>query len=94
MKLLGIKLECVQKHTPEDNGDIESFHKSIKTDYNERRPHSFIDYLPPKEFRKRFLDDPAFRERFEIKQVEVRLNENCVKLFQILVERIKKLKKT
>ena len=26
MKLLGIKLEYIQKHTPEDNGDIESFH--------------------------------------------------------------------
>ena len=25
MRLLGIKLEYIQKHTPEDNGDIESF---------------------------------------------------------------------
>ena len=33
MKLLGIKLEYILKHTPEDNGDIESFHNSIKTDY-------------------------------------------------------------
>ena len=33
MKLLGINLEYIQKHTPEDNGDIESFHNSIKTDY-------------------------------------------------------------
>ena len=33
MKLLGIKLEYIQKHTPEDNGNIESFHNSIKTDY-------------------------------------------------------------
>ena len=32
MKLLGIKLEYIQKHTPEDNGDIESFHNSIKTE--------------------------------------------------------------
>ncbi len=78
MRLLGIKLECIQKHTPEDNGNIESFHNSIKTDYiwpnefrglydasieigkafsdyNECRPHSSIDYLPPKEFRRRFL---------------------------------------
>jgi transposase InsO family protein len=74
MKLLGIKLEYIQKHTPEDNGDVESFHNSIKTDYiwpnqfmdfrdasiaigkafcdyNECRPHSSIDYLPPREFR-------------------------------------------
>ena len=45
------------------------------TDYNECRPHSSIDYLPPGEFRRKFMDDPAFRERFERKEVEVRLNE-------------------
>ena len=33
IKLLGINLEYIQKHTPEDNGDIELFHNSIKTDY-------------------------------------------------------------
>ena len=33
VKLLGIKSEYIQKHTPEDNGDIESFHNSLKTDY-------------------------------------------------------------
>ena len=27
------KRQYIQKHTPEDNGDIESFHYSIKTDY-------------------------------------------------------------
>ena len=26
-------------------------------DYNEFRPYSSIDYLPPKEFRKRLLED-------------------------------------
>ena len=99
MKLLRIRLEYIQKHTPEDNGNIESFHNSIKTDYiwpnefrdfhetsitigvafsdyNECRPHSSIDYLPPREFRRKFLDDPAFRERFEKKEVEVTLDEN------------------
>ena len=99
MKLLGIKLEYIQKHTPEDNGNIESFHNSIKTDYiwpnefrdfhdasiavgkaftdyNECRPHSSIDYLPPREFRRKFLDDPAFRERFERKEGGVTLDEN------------------
>ena len=99
MKLLGIKLEYIQKHTPEDNGDIESFHNSIKTDYiwpnefrnfndasieiekafydyNECRPHSSIDYLPPREFRRKFLNDKAFRKRFEKKEVEVTLDEN------------------
>ena len=33
MKILGIKPEYVQKQTPEDNGDIESFHNSLDTDY-------------------------------------------------------------
>ena len=99
MKLLGIKLEYTQKHTPEDNGNIDLFHNSIKTDYiwpnefrnfndasmeiekafsdyNECRSHSSIDYLPPREFRRRFLKDKAFRERFEKKEVEVKLDEN------------------
>ena len=33
VKILGIRSEYIQKHTPEDNGDIESFHNSLKTDY-------------------------------------------------------------
>ena len=87
MKLLRIFLEYIQKHTPEDSGNIESFHSSLKMDYvwqfefrdygetsaaiekafkdyNELRPHSSIDYLPPKEFRKRFLEDQSFREKY------------------------------
>ena len=45
-------------------------------DYNECRPHSSIDYLPSREFRKKFMNNPAFRERFEKKEVEVTLDEN------------------
>ena len=33
VKLLNIKHEYIKKQTPEDNGDIESFHNSLKTDY-------------------------------------------------------------
>ena len=33
LKLIGIKHEYIEKETPEENGDIESFHNSIKTDY-------------------------------------------------------------
>ena len=33
LKILGIKHEYIKKHTPEENGDIESFHNSLKTDY-------------------------------------------------------------
>ena len=47
----------------------------VFADYNECRPHSSIDYLPPREFGRKFMNDPAFRERFEKKEVEVRLNE-------------------
>ena len=42
MKLLRISLEYIQKHTPEDNGNIESFHSSLKTDY--ARTYEFQDY--------------------------------------------------
>ncbi len=97
MNLLAIHLEYIKKHTPEDNGNIESFHNSIKTDYiwpfefkdyreassamdnaftdyNETRPHSSTEYLPPREFRRRFLEDQTFREKYAKKQ-EVKLNE-------------------
>ena len=33
VQLLNIKHEYIKKQTPEDNGDIESFHNSLKTDY-------------------------------------------------------------
>ncbi len=33
MKLLRISLEGIQKHTPEDYENIESFHSSLKADY-------------------------------------------------------------
>ncbi len=46
------------------------------SDYNECRPHSSIDYLPPREFRRKFLNDQTFREKFEEKEIEVTLDEN------------------
>ena len=33
LKLLRISHEYIEKETPEENGDIESFHNSIKTEY-------------------------------------------------------------
>lgn len=53
------------EQTPEDNEEIESFHNSIK-----------IDYIWPNKFRRKFLNDPAFRDRFKKKEVEVKLDEN------------------
>ncbi|MEM4084101.1 MAG: integrase core domain-containing protein [Thermoplasmata archaeon] len=35
MNILGIKLEYIQERTPEDNGNIESFHASLKTDHRD-----------------------------------------------------------
>ncbi len=49
------------------------------TNYNEFRSHSSIDYIPPREFRRKFmddLDDLAFRERFWKKEIEVTQDEN------------------
>ena len=37
---------------------------------------SMKNYLPPRVFRGKFLNDPAFRDRFEKKEVEVKLDEN------------------
>lgn len=90
VKLFGITQEFIEKHTPEDNGDIESFHRSIKADYiwpyefedyneaekaikeayidyNTIRPHSSIDYLAPIEFKRRWIEDLNFREKYEEK---------------------------
>jgi transposase InsO family protein len=87
MKLMGIGHEYIQKSTPEDNGDIESFHSSLKTDYIlvtdletfedakklmkyafsdyiRTRPYSSIDYLPPEEFERRWMNDEDFRKEF------------------------------
>ncbi len=95
----GIQRISSQRPGAEDNGNIESFHNSIKTDYiwpsefrdfhvasieigkafsdyNECRPHSSIDYFPPREFKRKFLNDSSFRERCKKKEVEVTLDEN------------------
>jgi putative transposase len=34
-------------------------------DYNEYRPHSSINYLPPRELRWKFPNDSTFRKRYE-----------------------------
>ncbi len=73
MKTLGIRLEFIFANTPEQNGHVESFHKTLKreyiwtrdfrdyqeaeaamaeafVDYNEKRPHSSLNYRTPNEF--------------------------------------------
>ena len=55
MKLLEIKLENIQKHTPEDNGNIESFHNSIKTDFI--WPNEFADIYEARKMVKYAFND-------------------------------------
>jgi transposase InsO family protein len=87
MKIMNIGQEYIQKHTPEENGDIESFHNSLKTDYiwisdietfddavklmeyafndyNRVRPHSSVEYLPPAEFERMWIENTEFRNEF------------------------------
>jgi putative transposase len=42
MKFLGVKLEFIYYNTPEQNGHIESFHKTLKKEY--LWPHDFKNY--------------------------------------------------
>ena len=90
VKAMGFVQEFIEKSTPEQNGDIKSFHCSLKTDYiwtmeirdfeegrkiienafsdyNNIRPHSSIEYLPPAVFRERYLNDPEFRSGYDEK---------------------------
>ncbi|MFG1520262.1 MAG: IS3 family transposase, partial [Thermoplasmataceae archaeon] len=97
-RLLGFYPEFTEKDSPQQNGDIESLHNSIKTDYvwtedfidfndadvklskafidyNNVRPHSSVDYLPPSVFRETFNNNTAFRSRYlrELKERKERL---------------------
>jgi transposase InsO family protein len=90
VKAMGFRQEFIEKSTPEQDGDIESFHMSLKTDYiwvreikdfsegeriienafndyNNIRPHSSIEYLAPKVFRERYLNDAGFRSMYNEK---------------------------
>ena len=65
MKRLGIRLEYIQKHTPEDDGDIESFHNSIKTDHI--WPNEFMDFNDASiEMGEAFYDYNEFRPHSSI----------------------------
>jgi transposase InsO family protein len=77
MNLLGISLEYIQKHTPEDNGNIESLHNSIKTDYvwtddfidfndaDVKLSKAFIDYSNVRPHSSvDYLPPSVFREAF------------------------------
>ena len=51
MKLLGIRSEYIQKHTSEDNGDIESYFGRFKDDYIYTREFvSFEDFRKHREW--------------------------------------------
>ncbi|MHB1622938.1 MAG: IS3 family transposase [Cuniculiplasma sp.] len=95
VKAMGFIQEFIEKSTPEQDGDIESFHMSFKTDYiwvieikdfsegmkvignafidyNNVRPHSSIEYLPPAVFRERYLKDSEFRKKYDEKLKGIR----------------------
>ena len=61
--------------------EIRDFHEASVAienafkDYNEFSSHACIDYLPPREFRRKFMDDPEFRKRFGVEEMEVTLDE-------------------
>ena len=48
--------------------------ESAFTDYNGKGSHSSIDYLPPREFRTKFMNDQSFREAYT-RKLEVKINE-------------------
>jgi len=48
-----LKLECVWQHRFETYDEAKSAITAWITHYNESRPHSRLDYLPPVEWRNR-----------------------------------------
>ena len=96
VKILGIKSEYIQKHTPEDNGDIETFEDAEKlmeyafTDYNTIRPHSSISFLSPDVFEKRWIEDEDFRNEFleERNRKEERIMKNRIEKKRRLRENV------
>ena len=57
-----------------DYGEASVAIEKAFKDYNKFRSHSSIDYLPPKEFRKMFLENQLFREKY-VKKLEAKLNK-------------------
>ncbi len=70
MKLFGIRSEYIQKHTLEDNGNIETFQDAQKlleyafNDYNTVMPHSSFDYFSLDEFERRWTESANFWNEF------------------------------
>lgn len=65
MKIMGIRLEYIQNHTQEDNGDIESFHNGIKIDYI--WPNEFLKYRGASSvIEKAFTDHNEFKSHLSI----------------------------
>ena len=51
------------------------------TDYNDIGPHSSIGYLPPMEFRRKFLNDLSLREGYT-RKLEAKIHEKWGKMLQ------------
>ena len=63
-------------------GDARKLMEYAFTDYNGTRPHSSIDYLPPDEFERRWIESADFRNKF--------LEERKKKEEKILMNRMEK----
>ena len=58
----------------QDYGEASVAIENAFTDYNEKRPNSSIDYLPPRVFRRKLQNERSFRDSYTTK-LEVKLNE-------------------
>ena len=56
------KMDYVWLYEFQDYREAAVAIESALTDYNEKRPHSSLDYLPPREFKSKFPNDKSFRE--------------------------------
>ena len=69
-----LKTYYVWPYEFQDYREVSVAIESAFTDYNEKRQHSSLDYLPPRELRRKFLNDWSFRESYT-RKLEVKINE-------------------
>lgn len=59
---------------PIDFNDASAAIDKAFYDHNDKRPHSSINCIPPRELGRKFLNDQSFRED-HIKRMDVKPNE-------------------
>ena len=58
------KMDYVWLYEFQDYREASAAKESAFRGYNEKSSHSSIDYLPPREFRTKFMNDQSFREAY------------------------------